>query len=202
MLRAETRRQNTPSRYEIGSTRMLPNIGKHTEPGPERDKYPADDGYRQHHDDSEHDAAHKHVPRAQAVTDRYRTDRRRQRVGQVIGHGRNPEIRNHRQGETLRDPDHDRDRNSGAGRVVDHVREDNVERHNDQDEQERIVHREPGDQSGKHLRCTAAVDERTERSAAGKEELSFDCDPSTASIEVTPAAIPPATDEIRSGITE
>ena len=33
MLRAETRRQNTPSRYEIGSTRMLPNIGKHTEPG-------------------------------------------------------------------------------------------------------------------------------------------------------------------------
>ena len=79
----ETRRQNTPSRYEIGPMRMLPNGGKHTEPGPERDKCPADDGYRQHHDDCEHDAAHEHVPWAQAVTDRDRTDRRRQRVGQV-----------------------------------------------------------------------------------------------------------------------
>ena len=32
------------------------------------------------------------------------------------------------------------------------------------------MYREPGDQSGKHLRRAAAIDERTERSAAGKEE--------------------------------
>ena len=102
----------------------------------------------------------EHEPCVEPVAHGDGTDGGGQGEGQVVGYGGYPEVGDHGQAESLCNADDYRNRNRGAGRVVDDVRQDNVKGDYRYDKGEFAVEIDSGDDLCEGIRRSAAVDER------------------------------------------
>ena len=131
---------------------------------------PAHHADKQDHASGDNNAFAEHEPCVEPVAHGDGTDGGGQGEGQVVGYGGYPEVGDHGQAESLCNADDYRNRNSGAGRVVDDVRQDNVKGDYRYDKGEFAVEIDSGDDLCEGIRRSTAVDERAERRAAGEEE--------------------------------
>lgn len=125
------------------------------EAGPKSDAQPAHQRDRYYHERAVHQALFEHVLGLQSVADGDGPYGGRQRVGDVVARRRYPQIGYDREVQALGYAYHDGYGHGRAGGVVDDVGEDDVCRHDDEDQHELAVELYPGDELCEDLRGSA-----------------------------------------------